>query len=514
MPSRLDPVPLEPVGQGGRVAEAEQLGGAGLVSGGGVQGPLQVVSRNPVDEAIEINALLYVLAEDLVLIAGGPGSGLGGRSRASRASSASMVSPAVQTAARRRVLSISRTLPGQGWSIRSFLAATESFLWLVARLGLALAVDLIQEAVEQQAGVALALAERRQVDDGDGEPVEQVLAEAAGGDLGGQGAVGGGEDADIDPGRGCGADAGDLALLEGAQQLDLGGLGQLADLVQKERAGVGGLEVAPALGAAPVKAPFSWPNSSDSTRSGAMAPQLTVTKGRSRRGLAWWMARARSSLPVPDSPSIRTGMERGATRRARAMTRCMTGLRWTMAENSGASGGRPAARRSSSRSGRASRSGRKSAAMSKGTDAVRTPCWMEDSISSAGKRVLARMIQTAAMAGVPGLEMEGEPVVRLLAGNGLRDDLPSILVDGAEVGGAVQGDVVRGDGGLGQALQPGEIGRGLGLGLVADQLQPGESSGLQGLGDGSEADLVAFGDGAQVGPAEPTDEDGSHGSGA
>jgi hypothetical protein len=69
VPSRLDPVPLEPVGQGGRVAEAEQLGGAGLVSGGGVQGALQVVSRNPVDEAIEINALPYVLAEDLVLIA-------------------------------------------------------------------------------------------------------------------------------------------------------------------------------------------------------------------------------------------------------------------------------------------------------------------------------------------------------------------------------------------------------------------------------------------------------------
>ena len=44
-----------------------------------------------------------------------------------------------------------------------------------------------------------------------------------------------------------------------------------------------------------------------------------------------------------------------------------------------------------------------SAEMSNGTDAVRTPSSGEDSISSAGKRVFARMIQIAAMAGVPGL---------------------------------------------------------------------------------------------------------------
>ncbi len=49
------------------------------------------------------------------------------------------------------------------------------------------------------------------------------------------------------------------------------------------------------------------------------------------RGLAWWIVRASSLLPVPDSPSIRTGNERSATRRARAMTRCMTGLWWMIA---------------------------------------------------------------------------------------------------------------------------------------------------------------------------------------
>ncbi len=37
-----------------------------------------------------------------------------------------------------------------------------------------------------------------------------------------------------------------------------------------------------------------------------MAPQLTTTNGPSRRGLAKWMARATSSLPVPLSPVMRT----------------------------------------------------------------------------------------------------------------------------------------------------------------------------------------------------------------
>jgi hypothetical protein len=41
--------------------------------------------------------------------------------------------------------------------------------------------------------------------------------------------------------------------------------------------------------------------------------------------------------------------------------------------------------------------------MSKGTELVRTPCSFEDSMSSAGKRVLPRRIHTAAICGVPGL---------------------------------------------------------------------------------------------------------------
>ena len=59
---------------------------------------------------------------------------------------------------------------------------------------------------------------------------------------------------------------------------------------------------------APVKAPFLWPNSSDSTSSAGSAAQLTGTKGLSACGLEKWIARAINSLPVPDSPVITTGL--------------------------------------------------------------------------------------------------------------------------------------------------------------------------------------------------------------
>ena len=57
---------------------------------------------------------------------------------------------------------------------------------------------------------------------------------------------------------------------------------------------------------APVKAPFSWPKSSDSSSESGIAARLTATKGCARRGLWLWMARATSSLPVPLSAVIST----------------------------------------------------------------------------------------------------------------------------------------------------------------------------------------------------------------
>jgi hypothetical protein len=57
---------------------------------------------------------------------------------------------------------------------------------------------------------------------------------------------------------------------------------------------------------APVNAPRAWPKNSLSNISRGMALQLTRTNGRVDRGLRSWISRARSSLPVPDSPITKT----------------------------------------------------------------------------------------------------------------------------------------------------------------------------------------------------------------
>ena len=106
--------------------------------------------------------------------------------------------------------------------------------------------------------------------------------------------------------------------------------------------------------------------------------------------------------------------------------------------------------------------------------------------------------------------MEGHSVIRCLAGDRLRHDLAGDGVDGAEVDGAGERDVMGGDRNRGLAPDPGQPGGGLGLVVVAEEFEPVEAAGLEGLGDGPLTDRVAFGDGAQVGAAEPTDEGGRH----
>jgi hypothetical protein len=63
----------------------------------------------------------------------------------------------------------------------------------------------------------------------------------------------------------------------------------------------------------PVKAPFSWPNSSFSRISLGSAAQLSAKNGPRARSLFWWVARATSSLPVPLSPKMKTLAVEAAT---------------------------------------------------------------------------------------------------------------------------------------------------------------------------------------------------------
>ena len=76
-----------------------------------------------------------------------------------------------------------------------------------------------------------------------------------------------------------------------------------------------------------------WPNSSDSSSVSGSAPQFSATNGRSCRGELKWIARATSSLPVPDSPVISTVLLVGAIVSISWKTASIGSLRPMMFEN-------------------------------------------------------------------------------------------------------------------------------------------------------------------------------------
>ncbi len=72
---------------------------------------------------------------------------------------------------------------------------------------------------------------------------------------------------------------------------------------------------------APVNAPFSWPNSSDSSSVSGSEPQLSRTNGPLARGLCRWICSATTSLPTPVSPRMSTVVGAAATLRTSSKTR-------------------------------------------------------------------------------------------------------------------------------------------------------------------------------------------------
>ena len=137
----------------------------------------------------------------------------------------------------------------------------------------------------EQRDVLAPRAQRRQGDDVEGEPVEEIAAEpAARAASAGRSTLARGDDAHIDRQRLVAADAGEAAILDDAQQLLLHRERGGRDLVEEERAAIGQLEARGRRRAAPVKAPASWPKSSLSSRVSASAAQLTVRNGLSQRG--------------------------------------------------------------------------------------------------------------------------------------------------------------------------------------------------------------------------------------
>jgi hypothetical protein len=159
-----------------------------------------------------------------------------------------------------------------------------------------------QEVGDQQRDVLAPLAQGRQLDGDDVEPVVEVLAESPLLHLRPQVGVGGRHQPHVDRTGLDAADPADLALLDHPQQLGLDVGRDGADLVEEEVPSWAASNRPLRLLTAPVKAPLTWPKRVDSRSSLGMALVWTGTKGPSPRGLRRWMARATSSLPVPDSP--------------------------------------------------------------------------------------------------------------------------------------------------------------------------------------------------------------------
>ena len=107
-----------------------------------------------------------------------------------------------------------------------------------------LALGLAQEGAREIRHVLEPLAQRRQADRHDVEAVEEILAEAALVDQRAQVLVRRRDDADVGGLQLAPADAGELALLQDAEQPRLGVERHVADLVEEQRPAAGLLELA------------------------------------------------------------------------------------------------------------------------------------------------------------------------------------------------------------------------------------------------------------------------------
>jgi hypothetical protein len=244
----------------------------------------------------------------------------------------------------------------------------------------------------------LALAQAGQPKHRDREAIEQVLAEPARRDLLGQAAVGRGDHAHVDLHRLDPPDPRDLALLQHAQELDLGVERQLAQLVEEHRALLRGLEHAEAL------------LGRTGERAALVAEQRRLHQ-LPRDGAAVHRDELALALAgVVDGPGhellararLTFDQDRHGPRAARAAcssTRIISRLRWMMSENAASSGGAPAVRPAR----RAPTIGTSSAEMSNGMSTGDDAVLLGGLDHPPGIKVLAIRIQTACIAGVPGL---------------------------------------------------------------------------------------------------------------
>jgi hypothetical protein len=167
------------------------------------------------------------------------------------------------------------------------------------------------EMVGQHGHVALAHAQRGQGDHLEAQAVEQVGAEAALRGHARQVFVGGRHDAHVDPDRAAGADAGDFAIFDRAQQAFLRAHRERAEFVEEQRALVGFLEAARAGAGGAGEGPGLVPEKLGLDQGFGQGAQFIVTSGSCQRADRRWRRSAISSLPVPRSPMTSTGRRMG-----------------------------------------------------------------------------------------------------------------------------------------------------------------------------------------------------------
>lgn len=168
--------------------------------------------------------------------------------------------------------------------------------------------EALDEGAYQNGDILLAPAQRRNGDREDVQPIVEIFAEPALANLGDQVLIGGRDEAHIHLLRLTRPDRLDLALLDGAQQLDLYVERKIADFVEKEGAAVGIDELAAVLFARARKRSLLM--AEENALDEIVGDRAAIDGDeRLRRPVARRLdARATISLPTPDSPSSTIGM--------------------------------------------------------------------------------------------------------------------------------------------------------------------------------------------------------------
>ena len=152
----------------------------------------------------------------------------------------------------------------------------------------------------------------------------------------------------------------------------------------------------------------------------------------------------------------------------------------------------------------------KSAEMSNGTEAVRTPCSFDDSISSAGKARLAEEDPDRRHRGRARTQMKGKRHVSMAVAEGALHAAHGGLVDLPELGRAAERLVHDLDARLRSCPKPLQVRRDDPFVVVGQEEDLVERAGVERLRDGPDAHRRTLGGRSEVGSAHPGDEDLSH----